>query len=84
MMLVMLRFPPDSVDRQQVEVVVQGCIGRIGSVVGASESSVEFQLAEATSALLGELAGLLRGIDMPPETYFDIPASGQRFGIFDF
>jgi hypothetical protein len=84
MMLVLLRFPRDSVDRQQVEVVVQGCIGGVGSVIGASDSSVDFQISEPPGPVLSQLAGLLRGIDMPTDTYFDIPASGQRFGIFDF
>ncbi len=83
-MLVMLRFPPDSVDRQHVEVVVQGCLGANGAVVGASESSVDFQLDGSVGAVLAELAGLLLGLDMPSDTFFDIPASGQRFGLFDF
>jgi len=83
-MLVMLRFPPDSVDRQQVEVVVQSCISGVGAVVGASASSVDFQVGDSVGPVLAELAGLLRGIDMPADTFFDIPSSGQRFGIFDF
>ncbi|HDH02879.1 MAG TPA: hypothetical protein ENH15_01375 [Actinobacteria bacterium] len=80
----MLRFPPDSVDRQHVEVVIQGCIGATGAVVGASDTSVDFQLKDSIGPVLAELAGLLRGLDMPADTFFDIPASGQRFGLFDF
>lgn len=83
-MLVLLRFPPDTVDRQRVEVTVQACVGRAGAVIGASDSSVDFELHDAPGPILGQLAALLRGLEMPVDTYFDIPSSGQRFGIFDF
>jgi hypothetical protein len=84
-MLVLIRFPAGAVDRQRLEAVVQGCIGRAGAVVGASETSIDIQIdGDMLRRLLAELAAQLRELDMPPETYFDIAGSGQRLGIFDF
>lgn len=84
-MLVLIRFPAGSVDRRRLEAVVQGCIGRAGAVVGASETSIDVQVdGEVLRRVLAELAARLRELDVPAETFFEIPGSGQRFGIYDF
>lgn len=86
-MIFFVRFPPDAgFAPAAVEEVVQGCVGRAGSVIGASASAVdvEIQEDEALPAVMAALAAELRGLGLPPTTILDIPALGQRFGIYDF
>ena len=86
-MIFFVRFPPDAgFPPAAVEEVVQGCVGRAGSVIGASASAVDVEMQETTSlpSLMGSLAAELRGLGLPPSTEIDIPALGQRFGINDF
>ena len=86
-MLVFVRFSADSgVEAATVEEAVQGCVGRSGSVIGASTTSVDIEITDANEVrtILQSLAAALRAIGMPPSTQLDIPSSGQRFGILDF
>lgn len=86
-MIFFVRFPPDAgFPPAAVEEVVQGCVGRAGSVIGASASAidVEIQEREALPAVMSALAAELRGLGLPASTILDIPALGQRFGINDF
>ena len=83
----LVRFPADQgVDVAAVEDVVQACVGRAGSVIGASDSSVDVEVTdvEQVRPMMEALAAELRAMELPVETYFDVPSSGQRFGINDF
>ncbi len=86
-MLVFVRFGEDtSVEVSTIEEAVQGCVGRGGSVIGASASSIDIEISQATEVrpILQALAAALRELGMPASTQLDIPSSGQRFGILDF
>ena len=86
-MIFFVRFPPDAgFPAAAVEEVVQGCVGRAGSVIGASASAVDVEIHEraALSGVMSALAAELRGLGLPSSTVLDIPALGQRFGIYDF
>ena len=86
-MIFFVRFPPDAgFPPAAVEEVVQGCVGRAGSVIGASASAVDVEIQEraALPAVMSALAAELRELGLPPSTILDIPALGQRFGIYDF
>lgn len=87
MMLVIVRFPSDAgVDVALVEEAVQGCVGRGGSVIGASASSIDVEVVEPSEVrpLMQALSAALRDMGLPDGCHFDIPSSGQRFGIHDF
>ena len=86
-MIFFVRFPPDAgFPPAAIEEIVQGCVGRAGSVIGASASAIDVEIQEtaALRSIMGALAAELRGLGLPPSTVIDIPASGQRFGINDF
>ena len=86
-MIFFVRFPPDSgFPPAAIEEVVQGCVGRAGSVIGASASAIDVEIQETTDfrSIMGVLAAELRGLGLPPSTVIDIPSRGQRFGINDF
>ncbi len=86
-MIFFVRFQADTgIPPAAVEEVVQGCVGRTGSVIGASPSAIDVELHDTSTVLsiLGALAAELRGLGMPPSTTIDIPSRGQRFGIDDF
>ena len=86
-MIFFVRFPPDAgFPPAAVEEVVQGCVGRAGSVIGASDSAIDVEIQEraALPTVMAALAAELRGLGLPPSTMIDIPALGQRFGINDF
>jgi hypothetical protein len=84
-MLVYVRFDADTpVDAATIEDAVQACVGRGGSVIGASATSVDVEITTEVRPILESLAAALRDLGMPATTYLDIPASGQRFGILDF
>ncbi len=45
-MIVFVRFPPEAgFAPAAIEEVVQGCIGRAGSVIGASDSAIDVEIA---------------------------------------
>ena len=69
-----------------VEEVVQGCVGRAGSVIGSSDTTIDVEIHDTAPArsILSALAAELRGLGLPPSTMIDIPSRGQRFGIYDF
>ena len=86
-MIFFVRFAPDSgFPAAAVEEVVQGCVGRAGSVIGASATAVDVEIQEraALPSVLSALAAELRELGLPPSTILDIPSLGQRFGINDF
>ena len=86
-MIFFVRFPSDmGFSPAAVEEVVQGCVGRAGSVIGASDSAIDVEVGEnaALPSIMGVLAAELRGLGLPATTMIDIPALGQRFGINDF
>lgn len=86
-MIFFVRFQGDAgVSAAAIEEVVQGCVGRAGSVIGASPSSIDVEVHEAAAArsILAALAAELRGLGLPPSTIIDIPSRGQRFSINDF
>ena len=86
-MIFFVRFQPDSgYPAPAVEEVVQGCVGRAGSVIGASATAIDVEIHETAAApsILPALAAELRNLGMPPSTMIDIPSRGQRFGINDF
>jgi len=85
--IVLVRFPAEmGVEVAAVEEAVQSCVGRAGSVIGASSTSIDVEVTDLAHArsLMESLAAELRAMDLPAATYFDIPSSGQRFGINDF
>lgn len=86
-MLVFVRFARGgTVDTPAIEEAVQGAVGRGGSVIGASPSSIDIEIHDEAQmqAILEVLAAALRELGMPASTQLDIPSSGQRFGILDF
>ena len=86
-MIFFVRFPPDAgFAPAAVEEVVQACVGRAGSVIGASASAVDVEIQERADLppVMAALAAELRGLGLPASTMIDLPALGQRFGINDF
>ena len=86
-MLVFVRFAADGVvDAATIEEAVQGVVGRGGSVIGASATSIDIEIIDGSQigTILEALAAALRELRLPAETQLDIPSSGQRFGILDF
>lgn len=86
-MIFYVRFHPDSgFPAAAVEEVVQGCVGRAGSVIGASATAVDVEIHDkaAVRSILAVLAAELRALGLPPSTTIDIPSRGQRFGVNDF
>ena len=86
-MILFVRFQPDAgFPPAAVEEVVQGCVGRAGSVIGASATAIDVEILDtgALRSIMGSLAAELRALGLPPSTVIDIPARGQRFGIDDF
>ena len=86
-MIIFVRFPPDAgLPPSAIEEVVQGCVGRAGSVIGASESAIDVEIHEtaALRPIMAALAAELRNLGLPPSTMIDIPSRGQQFGINDF
>ena len=86
-MIIFVRFPPDAgFSPSMIEEVVQGCVGRAGSVIGASGSAIDVEIQDTAGlrSIMGTLAAELRELGLPPSTVIDIPSRGQRFGINDF
>lgn len=86
-MLVFVRFPSDTATEPgDIESAVLGSIGRDGSVIGASATSVDVELHDSDGAAeaVRSIAAALRAAGLPPATYLDLPGSGQRFSIYDF
>ena len=86
-MIFYVRFPADAgFPPPVIEEVVQGCVGRGGSVIGASDSAVDVEVYDRSEAgsIMSAVAAELRGLGLPPATMLDIPSRGQRFGINDF
>ncbi len=86
-MIVFVRFPPDAgFSPAVIEEVVQGCVGRGGSVIGASASTIDVEIYDGSQArsIMAAVAAELRELGLPPSTMLDIPSRGQRFGIDDF
>ncbi|MCY4367960.1 MAG: hypothetical protein OXF41_00780 [bacterium] len=86
-MIFFVRFQPDAgYPAAAVEEVIQGCVGRAGSVIGASDLAIDVEIHDTAAArsILSALAAELRGLGLPPSTMIDIPSRGQRFGINDF
>lgn len=86
-MIIYVRFPPDAgFPPPVIEEVVQGCVGRGGSVIGASDSAVDVEVYDRSTAvsIMSAVAAELRALGLPPATVLDIPSRGQRFGINDF
>jgi len=86
-MLVYVRFPADAqIEPADVEEAALGAIGRAGTVLGASNNSVDLELDDSgdTRLLLQALAASLRRVGLSAATVIDLPQSGQRFSIFDF
>ena len=86
-MIFFVRFPPDAgFAPAAVEEVVQGCVGRAGSVIGASPTAIDVEIQDRADLppVMATLAAELRGLGLPASTIIDLPALGQRFGIYDF
>lgn len=86
-MLIYVRFPQDSgAEPAAVEEAALGAIGRAGTVLGASDVSVDLEVDDDVDirALLAALAAALRRVGLSPATSLDLPQSGQRFSIYDF
>ena len=86
-MIIFVRFPPDAgFPPAVVEEIVQGCVGRSGSVIGASASAIDVELHASTDFryVMATVAAELRELGLPPTTVLDVPSRGQRFGINDF
>ena len=86
-MLVFVRFAvDDALATPIVEEAVQGSVGRGGSVIGASATSIDVEIHDETQIrpILQALAAALRELGLPSATQLDIPSTGQRFGILDF
>lgn len=84
-MIFFVRFPPHSdLSAEAIEEIVQSCLGRSGSVIGASEGAVDVELYDANPAVaLAALAAELRAAGLPPSTMIDIPSRGLRLGIHE-
>ena len=84
-MIVFVRFSSEiSVDAATIEEAVQGVVGRDGSVIGASDTSIDVEVTSSMRPMLEALAAALRDLGLPPTTELDIPAAGQRYSILDF
>ncbi len=86
-MMIFVRFSADdALATPIVEEAVQGSVGRGGSVIGASATSIDVEIHDETQIrpILQALAAALRELGLPPTTQLDIPSTGQRFGILDF
>ena len=86
-MIFFVRFLPDAgFPPSAIEEVVQGCVGRAGSVIGASASAIDVEIHEtaALRPIMEILAAELRELGLPPSTIIDVPSRGQRFSINDF
>ena len=84
-MIFFVRFPPDTdLSAEAIEEIVQSCLGRSGSVIGASEGAIDVELSDANpAAALAVLAAELRAAGVPPSTMIDIPSRGLRLGIHE-
>ncbi len=86
-MLIYVRFQRDSVaEPAAIEEAALGAIGRAGTVLGASDESVDLEIEDDADvrALLAVLAAALRRVGLTPATLLELPESGQRFSIYDF
>lgn len=84
-MIFFVRFAPQTdLSAEAIEEIVQSCLGRSGSVIGASEGAIDVELSDANpAAALAVLAAELRGAGLPPSTMIDIPSRGLRLGIHE-
>ena len=85
-MLVFVRFPSDAgVEPWRIEEAMQGSVGRGGSVIGASATSIDVEIVDTSDIrpILEALAASLRELGLPTTTELDLPSQGQRFGIHD-
>jgi len=80
-----VRFPPHAdLSAEAIEEIVQSCLGRSGSVIGASEGAIDVELSdENPAAALAVLAAELRAAGVPSSTIIDIPSRGLRLGIHE-
>ncbi|MYB44152.1 MAG: hypothetical protein F4X18_07660 [Acidimicrobiia bacterium] len=84
-MIFFVRFPPHAdLSAEAIEEIVQSCLGRSGSVIGASEGAIDVELSdENPAAALAVLAAELRAAGVPSSTIIDIPSRGLRLGIHE-
>ncbi len=84
-MIFFVRFPPDSdLPAEAIEEIVQSCLGRSGSVIGASEGAIDVEMSDTNpAAALAVLAAELRAAGLPPSAMIDIPSRGLRLGIHE-
>lgn len=84
-MIFFVRFPLDSdLPAEAIEEIVQSCLGRSGSVIGASEGAIDVEMSDTNpAAALAVLAAELRAAGLPPSTMIDIPSRGLRLGIHE-
>ena len=84
-MIFFVRFPPHAdLSAEAIEEIVQSCLGRSGSVIGASEGAIDVELSdESPAAALAVLAAELRAAGVPSSTIIDIPSRGLRLGIHE-
>ena len=84
-MIFFVRFPPHAdLPAEAIEEIVQSCLGRSGSVIGASEGAIDVELSDANPAeALAVLAAELRAAGLPASTMIDIPSRGLRLGIHE-
>lgn len=86
-MIVFVRFPAETgLDQGAIENAVQAAAGRSGTVIGASESSIDLEVSDPDQVenVMRSLAEALRDLGLPPATQLDVPATGRRLGIQDF
>ncbi len=86
-MIVFVRFPAEAgLDPGVIESAVQGAAGRSGTVIGATESSIDLEVSDPDQVedVMRSLAEALRDLGLPPATHLDVPATGRRLGIQDF
>ena len=84
-MIFFVRFPPHSdLPAEAIEEIVLSCLGRSGSVIGASEDAIDVELSDSEpAAALAVLAAELRAAGAPAATMIDIPSRGLRLGIHE-
>ena len=84
-MIFFVRFPPHSdLPAEAIEEIVLSCLGRSGSVIGASEDAIDVELSDSEpAAALAVLAAELRAAGAPASTMIDIPSRGLRLGIHE-
>ncbi|MDE0644269.1 MAG: hypothetical protein OXH95_09115 [bacterium] len=84
-MIFYVRFPAHAEPPPEaVEEIVQTCISRFGSVIGASEDSIDVEMSDqAPVGVMAMLAAELRAAGLPPDTVIAIPSRGQRLGIYE-